>query len=192
MLSRPTASPTFFATTADFRAWLQRHGARSAELIVGFWKVDSGRPSMTWAESVDEALCFGWIDGVRKRIDEHAYLIRFTPRRPGSIWSKVNIANVERLSAAGRMTDAGLAAYRQLSAGKSKVYAYEQREHPELTPAERKLFRRHKVAWQYFETCPAGYRRLMLFRVVSAKKPETRERRLQQLIDVCARGERML
>ncbi|MFT3820546.1 MAG: YdeI/OmpD-associated family protein [Rubrivivax sp.] len=188
----PSPPPTFFATAADFRAWLQAHGGRAAELVVGFWKVESGRPSMRWPESVDEALCFGWIDGVRKRIDDEAYLIRFTPRRPASIWSAVNIAKVESLIAAGRMQPAGLAAYAVRLERKSAVYAYEQREHPQLSAAETRAFRRAKAAWRFFEACPPSYRKPILYWVVSAKKPETRQRRLDQLIEACARQQRLL
>ncbi len=186
------AEPQFFASAAHFRAWLAQHAATAGELRVGYWKVGSGKPSMTWSESVDEALCVGWIDGVRQRIDDEAYQIRFTPRRPGSIWSAINIAKVEVLVAQGRMQPAGLAAFARRTDAKSVVYAYEQRQHPELNPAETKQFKRHKVAWAFFEGCPPSYRKPILYWVVSAKKPETRERRLQQLIDACARQERLL
>lgn len=186
------AEPRFFATAEHFRDWLARHAATASELRVGYWKVGSGKPSIGWSESVDEALCVGWIDGVRQRIDDEAYQIRFTPRRPGSIWSAINIAKVEVLVAQGRMQPAGLAAFERRTDEKSVVYAYEQRQHPELTPAEAKQFKRHKVAWSYFEGCPPSYRKPILYWVVSAKKPETRERRLRQLIDACARQERLL
>ena len=184
--------PRYFATAADFRAWLEANGSSAPELIVGFWKVGSGRPSMTWPQSVDEALCFGWIDGLRKRIDDLAYLIRFTPRRTGSIWSAVNIAKVESLTAAGRMRPAGLAACAARLEQKSAVYAYEQRNHPELAAAETKTFRRVKPAWAFFEACPPSYRKPILYWVVSAKKPETRQRRLETLIEACKRQERLL
>ncbi len=186
------AEPLFFASAGHFRAWLAQHAATAGELRVGYWKVGSGKPSMSWSESVDEALCVGWIDGVRQRIDDEAYQIRFTPRRPGSIWSAINIAKVEGLVAQGRMQPAGLAAFARRTDRKSVVYAYEQREHPELTPAETKQFKRHKMAWAFFEFCPPSYRKPILYWVVSAKKPETRVRRLQQLIDACAQQERLL
>ena len=118
--------PKYFASAIEFRLWLGLHATTAAELMVGFWKVDSGRPSMTWSESVDEALCFGWIDGVRRRIDDHAYQIRFTPRKKTSIWSAVNIAKVEQLTAEGRMTEAGAQAFAHRTDGRSVVYAYEQ------------------------------------------------------------------
>jgi uncharacterized protein YdeI (YjbR/CyaY-like superfamily) len=184
--------PTFFACADDFRAWLQAHGERSAELIVGYWKVGSGRPSLSWPESVDEALCVGWIDGVRKRIDEASYCIRFTPRRPGSIWSAVNIANAERLIAQGRMQPRGLAAFEARQARKSAVYAYEQPEMAQLTPDELARFRQNPVAWAFFENSPPSWRKPLLHWLATARKPETRERRMVRLMDACARGERFL
>lgn len=187
----PVTAPVFFATAADFRAWLQAHAAHERELLVGFHKVGSGRPSMTWPESVDEALCVGWIDGVRKRVDEHTYTIRFSPRKPGSFWSAINIAKVQRLQAEGRMTAAGLQAFAQRSEARSAIYSYEQAEAAALSAAERRAFQRHPAAWAYFEACPPGYRHQMLYRVTSAKKPETRQRRLALLIAACAEGRRL-
>lgn len=187
----PPPSPTFFESATQFRAWLAEHGSARAELIVGFWKVGSGRASMTWSQSVDEALCFGWIDGVRKRIDDASYQIRFTPRKKGSIWSAINIAKVEALTQAGRMAPAGLAAYAARTDARSLVYSYEQRTHPELLESEVKHFERHPLAWTFFEACPPSYRRPILHWVVSAKKPETRDHRLGQLIEACGRHERL-
>ena len=187
-MSPPT--PTFFETGALFGAWLRAHGAHETELIVGFWKVGSGRPSMGWPESVDEALCAGWIDGVRQRIDAQAYLIRFTPRRPGSIWSAINLAKVEQLQAQGRLQPAGRQAFARRLAHKSAIYADEQPQHATLTAAETAQFRLDSAAWAYFEACPPGYRKFALQRSVSARKPPTRARRLQQLIEACARRER--
>ena len=138
----PQTTRTFFATPQAFRQWLERHAASAPELLVGFHKVGSGRPSMGWSESVDEALCFGWIDGIRRRLDEHTYSIRFTPRKPSSIWSAVNIAKVEQLQAAGRMTPAGLAAFAHRKAHKSAIYSHEQaggraaRTHAARVPAQ--------------------------------------------------------
>ena len=185
-------APSFFETGALFGAWLRAHGATQAELIVGFWKVGSGRPSLSWPESVDEALCVGWIDGVRKRIDDQAYQIRFTPRRPGSIWSAINIAKVEQLLTQGRLQPAGLQAYAGRLAHKSAVYAYEQPQAATLTDAETAHFRRYAIAWAYFEACPPSYRQPVLHRIATAKKTETRARRLQQLIEACARQERLV
>lgn len=188
----PTAGSTFFESAAQFRTWLAEHGSARVELIVGFWKVGTGRASMTWPESVDEALCFGWIDGVRKRIDDAAYQIRFTPRKKSSIWSAINIAKVQALTEAGRMAPAGLAAYAARTAAKSLVYSYEQRAHPELLEPEVKRFQRHPLAWSFFEACPPSYRKPILHWIVSAKKPQTRDRRLAQLIEACGRQERLL
>jgi uncharacterized protein YdeI (YjbR/CyaY-like superfamily) len=184
--------PTFFASPADFRDWLAQHHASEPALLVGLRKVGSGQPSMTWPEAVDEALCFGWIDGVRRRIDDTAYQIRFTPRKPGSIWSRVNVAKVEALLAASRMQAAGLAAYAARSAERTGVYAFERSEPVALAPAELQLFAADVQAWAYFEHCPPGYRRVMLHWVVSAKQAATRARRLAQLMQACAEQRRML
>jgi uncharacterized protein YdeI (YjbR/CyaY-like superfamily) len=190
-VKRAAPALAFFATAADFRRWLARNAHRAGELVVGFRKVDSGLPSMTWPESVDEALCFGWIDGVRKRVDDTAYQIRFTPRRPGSTWSVVNIAKAERLVAEGRMQQAGLAAFARRLAEKSRVYSYEQDEAASLTAAEVRAFRRDKAAWRHFEAAPPGYRKTVLHWIGSARQPATRERRLAQLIAACAAGKRL-
>jgi uncharacterized protein YdeI (YjbR/CyaY-like superfamily) len=184
--------PTFFDTAAHFRHWLEQHHASATELLVGFRKVDSGLPSMTWPESVDEALCFGWIDGVRRRIDELSYSIRFSPRRVGSIWSKVNLAKIELLMAAGRLHPAGRAAFEARSEKKTGVYAFEQQQAIELSVAERELFAQDRVAWAYFERCPPSYRKTLTYWVVSAKRAETRAKRLQQLITACSEQRRIL
>jgi uncharacterized protein YdeI (YjbR/CyaY-like superfamily) len=173
--------PTFFATQKDFRKWLEKNHSKVGELLVGFWKVGSGKPSMTWSESVDQALCFGWIDGIRKKLDDEAYTIRFTPRRPKSIWSKINIEKVERLKSEGLMTAAGLAAYEKKEDHRSVVYAYENRP-KEFSAEYEKRFRKNRGAWKFFEQQPAGYRRLMIFWVMSAKQEGTRESRLEKLI----------
>lgn len=183
--------PRFFRTPRDFRAWLEENAHQADELIVGFWKVDSGRPSMTWSESVDEALCFGWIDAVRKRIDDESYQIRFTRRKPASIWSAINIAKVHALEAEGRMTDAGRAAFARRTDSRSAVYSYEQPAMPELSPSEVALFRRHRAAWRYFESTPPGYRKRVIAHVRAAKREETRAARLQKLIEASARGIRL-
>ena len=183
--------PRFFARPADFRRWLERNAATASELVVGFHKVGSGRPSISWPESVDEALCFGWIDGVRKRIDDQSYLIRFTPRRVDSIWSAVNVAKAESLLTQGRMQPAGLVAYQRRTEARTRVYSYEQVDDVQLTDEELRRFRRDKAAWRYFESAPAGYRRTVLHRITAAKRPETRARRLKQLIAACAGGKRL-
>ena len=183
-------SPTFFATPADFRAWLEQHHEKESELLVGFYKKDSGRPSITWPESVDEALCVGWIDGVRRRIDDVSYSIRFTPRRRGSIWSAVNIRRAEELTKLGRMRPAGLAAFAARDEAKSRVYAFENAPR-ELPPADEKKFRANRKAWKFFNEQPPGYRRLAIFWVTGAKREETRARRLAQLIEDSANGRRL-
>jgi uncharacterized protein YdeI (YjbR/CyaY-like superfamily) len=181
----------FFATPAEFRYWLERNANVATELIVGFHKMGTGTPSMTWPQSVDEALCFGWIDAVRKRIDEQRYQIRFTPRKPGSTWSAINIERVAALTEQGRMQAAGLAAFARRTEGKSRTYAYEQRDRATLDPADEKLFRKNKAAWRFFEAQPPGYRKTMVWHIVSAKQPATRARRLQQLVEASSRGERL-
>lgn len=182
---------TFFDTPEAFRAWLEANAASAAALLVGFRKVGTGRPSMTWPQSVDEALCVGWIDGVRKRIDNEAYSIRFTPRRAGSIWSAVNIAKFEQLRLQGRMTPAGEAAFACRTEAKSAVYAYEQAEAAVLTAEEQRVLQDHAAAWAYFEAAPPGYRRVVLHWVTTAKRPATRAARLTQLVAACAAGQRL-
>lgn len=182
---------TFFKTPAKFRAWLKRHGATETELVVGFHKVGSGRPSMTWSESVDEALCFGWIDGVRKRIDEHSYKIRFSPRKPTSIWSAINIEKVNVLQSTGRMTQAGLDAFACRAEQKSRIYAYEQAKRAELEPAQEAVFRTNKKAWTFFAAQPPSYRHRAAWHVISAKHPETRQARLAKIIEASANGLRI-
>jgi len=177
----------FFKTPAEFRRWLQTHHAKSDELWVGFHKKASGKPSLTWPESVDEALCFGWIDGLRKSVDATSYRIRFTPRRPGSIWSAVNIRRAKALIKAGRMTPAGLAAFRQRNEARSVVYSYE-RSQAELGEGYERKLRANKQAWSYFQAQPPGYRKTAAWWVISAKREETRLRRLQILIDHSAAG----
>jgi uncharacterized protein YdeI (YjbR/CyaY-like superfamily) len=185
------ADPHFFGTALDFRAWLQAHADSAMELLVGFHKVGTGRPSMSWPDSVDEALCFGWIDGVRKRIDDHTYSIRFSPRKPGSIWSAVNIAKLERLRAQSRVTPAGERAFARRTAARSVVYAYEQADTAELSAAELRTFRRHKAAWAFFDATPPSYKKVMLHWITTAKRAETRASRLAKLIEACAAGQRL-
>lgn len=151
----------------------------------------SGLASLSWSESVDEALCHGWIDGVRKRIDDTSYQIRFTPRRPGSIWSAINIAKVEVLRACGKMTPAGERAYAHRSARKSAVYAYEQESEAKLTASERRAFRNAKGTWEFLQSCPPSYRRVVLHWIVSAKRPGTRAARLQKVVQACADRKRL-
>ena len=178
----------FFAEPAAFRTWLEANHASETELWVGFYKKATGRPSLTWPESVDEALCFGWIDGLRKRVDEESYKIRFTPRKASSNWSAVNVGRVEALKAEGRMQPAGLAAYARLKEGSSRVYSYEQRRDAKLDPAYEEEFRAHEEAWKYFRAQAPWYQRTAIFWVMSAKREPTRKRRLGVLMDSSAEG----
>jgi uncharacterized protein YdeI (YjbR/CyaY-like superfamily) len=183
------ADPTFFPTEAEFRHWLAANHARAPELLVGFWKKATGKPSIDWPEARDQALCFGWIDGVRKSLGEDSYTIRFTPRRKGSIWSNVNVARYEALIAEGRMMPAGVRAYEE-NKGRQGVYAYENAL-KELSAAETAAFRKNKAAWSDWEARPSGYRRVVLHWIASAKRPETRARRLATLIEDSAAGRKI-
>src|SRR3954468_21375157 len=183
--------PTFFATPAAWRAWLARHHATAAELWVGFYKRGSGRPSITWPESVDQALCYGWIDGGRRSPGQESYAIRFTPRRPGRPWSKVHVQRVGELEALGLMQPAGLAAHSARTAAKSGIYAYEQRDEARLTPEQERAFKRNRKAWTYFQAEAPWYRRTATHWVVSAKREETRAKRLATLIADSASGRRI-
>ena len=183
--------PRFFPTAADFGAWLARHSAEATELIVGFHKKGCGEPSITWPESVDEALCVGWIDGVRKRIDDTAYQIRFTKRKTTSTWSAINIARVADLINQGRMQPAGLKAFAHRSEAKSRTYSYEQALSAAFAPADEARFRKHKKAWAFFDAQPPGYRRLTIWQIVSAKQEVTRRKRLLQLIEASQNGRRL-
>jgi uncharacterized protein YdeI (YjbR/CyaY-like superfamily) len=190
-LAVPKAKVHFFPDAAALRAWFTAHAATADELQVGYYKRHTGKPSPTWSESVDEALCFGWIDGVRHTIDADRYTNRFTPRRKGSHWSTVNIAKVEALIAAGRMTPAGLAAFAARQPTKTGRASYENRPH-ELPPALEATFKRQRAAWTFFSAQPPGYRRTAIWYVVSAVKAETQAKRLQRLIEVSAAGGRII
>ncbi|HEY0142130.1 MAG TPA: YdeI/OmpD-associated family protein [Thermoanaerobaculia bacterium] len=180
--------PTFFPSAEAFRKWLTRHHASASELWIGFWKVDSGRSGMTYKEAVDEALCFGWIDGIRKKVDEASYTNRFTPRKPRSNWSQINIRRIAELQAEGRMHPAGMKVFEERVV--STPYSFESAP-ATLSPELEKQFRANKKAWTYFEAQPPGYRRVILHWVMSAKKEETRVARLDKLIATSARGERI-
>ncbi len=162
-------SPTFFKTPHQFRRWLEKNHASATELWVGFYRKDSGKSTMTYHQALDEALCFGWIDGVRKRLDEESYVQRFTPRTPRSYWSAVNVGRVEGLTAAGRMHAAGLAAFERRDRAKTEKYSFE-RQNPKLDAALEKQFRARSKAWTFFESQPPGYRRLAVHYVMSARK----------------------
>jgi uncharacterized protein YdeI (YjbR/CyaY-like superfamily) len=182
----PKSNPTFFPTPDEFRAWLEKHHAMFDELWVGFYKRDSGKPSITPPESVDCALCFGWIDGVRKSLGESSYMIRFTPRKSTSTWSAINIRRVEAMTRDGLMHAAGLAAFAKRSDKKSAIYAYEQRHTAQLDAKFEKQFRANKRAWNFFQSMPPWYRRTATYWVISAKREETKQKRLATLIDDCA------
>jgi len=175
--------PRFFTNQAEFRQWLEENHDKVSELLVGFYKVGSGKPSITWPESVDEALCFGWIDGVRKRIDDTGYTIRFTPRKARSTWSAVNIKRANELIEMGLMQPAGLKAYEARSDERSAIYSYEQRHGAELDDEYEQQFRANKKAWDFFQAQAAWYKKAAIWWVVSAKKEETKLKRLAILIE---------
>ena len=180
--------PRFFTTPSQFRAWLEIHHQKRAELWVGFYKRGSGMPSITWPESVDEALCFGWIDGVRRSLGDHAYAIRFTPRRSGSIWSAINVDKVASLTKLGKMRKSGLRAFAARTAAKTGIYSFERNEPAKLTARQETRLRANRRAARFFDSQPPWYRRTAIHWVVSAKREETRERRLALLIADSAAG----
>ena len=182
-------APRFFATPEYWRAWLAENHTDASEVSVGFWKKDSGKASISWPQSVDEALCFGWIDGVRHRIDTEAYRIRFTPRKPTGIWSQVNLKRFAELKAQGRIAPAGQAAH-DVGKDRTRVYSYE-RDPAEFTVPEIAQFQANAEAWTRFQAFPAGYRKVAVHRVVSAKGEPTRARRLGILIEASAQGLRL-
>ena len=181
-------SPRFFATPADLRGWFERHHEQAGELWVGYYKKATGLPSINWPESVDAALCFGWIDGIRKAHDEQSYKIRFTPRRKGSHWSARNLGRMEHLMAEGLVAEAGLAAFRARDPEKERRASYEQKA-IELPPEYERRLRAEPDAWDYFRNTRPSYRKQVTWWVVSAKREETRLRRLGILIESSARGE---
>ena len=175
-----------FRDASEFRAWLERNHDSETELVVKLYKVQAKQKGLTYTDALDEALCFGWIDGVRRGGDDESFSIRFTPRKPKSTWSAVNIKRVGELDGAGRMHESGLAAFRRRSAEKSGIYAYENRQ-IELSAGFEKRFRSNRKAWAFFESQPPWYRRTSIYWVMSAKKEETRERRLASLIEFSAK-----
>ncbi|REJ76184.1 MAG: bacteriocin-protection protein [Acidobacteria bacterium] len=184
-------NPRFFAAQEDFRAWLKENHDKCDELIVGFYKVSSKKPSMTWPESVDQAICFGWIDGIRRKVDEESYCIRFTPRRPDSNWSKVNIEKVKKLTKAGLMRKAGREAFEKCKETRSEIYGYE-RKAKRLSREYRERFKAEKNAWEHFNRQPPYARKTSENWVMSAKMEKTRERRLSKLLDACKKGEKLI
>ena|SRR5437660_3410510 len=181
---------TYFRSPTDLRKWFARHHAAEKELWVGYYKKGSGKPGITWPESVDEALCVGWIDGIRKSVDEERYTIRFTPRKRSSIWSAVNIKRARELKRQGLMQASGLEAFKARRENKSGIYSYEQRS-AELPEPYITLLKKNEAAWKFFESQPHGYRKQMSWWVVSAKTEETRLKRLAKLMEVSATGRRI-
>jgi uncharacterized protein YdeI (YjbR/CyaY-like superfamily) len=180
--------PTHFAGPEELRAWLEQHHETASELWLGFYKKGTGKQTMTWSQAVDEALCFGWIDGRQQRVDDESYALRFTPRRPRSTWSAVNIGKVEELTRQGRMRPAGLAAFEKRSEERSGIYSHEQGDDPKLDEESERRFRDNEKAWKFFQAQPPWYRRTAIWLVVSAKRAETREKRLATLIDDSEHG----
>ncbi len=191
MAGRPTAhDPKHFRTPAALRRWLETNHATKDELWIGFWKKDSGRGGITYPEALDELLCFGWIDGVRKRVDEERYTIRLTPRKPTSKWSEVNLRRYVALEAEGRIAEPGREARARFDPSKHTPYSSEARV-TKLAPELRRTFEANADAWRFFQAQPPGYRRTAVHWVMSAKRPETRERRLRQLVEVSTEGRRL-
>jgi uncharacterized protein YdeI (YjbR/CyaY-like superfamily) len=190
-VAKKSDKPVFFSTAVGFRQWLMKNHESVTELWVGYYRKGSGRRSITWPESVDEALCFGWIDGIRKKVDNESYKIRFTPRRAKSTWSAVNIARVAVLTCEGQMRPAGVAAFARREESNSARYSFENRESAKLSDVDEREFRRDPAAWEFFELQPGGYRRLAAWWVISAKRPETRRTRLQRLIGAAHAGRRI-
>jgi uncharacterized protein YdeI (YjbR/CyaY-like superfamily) len=180
--------PLFFADAAELRAWFVEHHADAPELLVGYFKKHTGRPTVQHTEAIEQALCFGWIDSIGRRIDEDRYQVRFTPRRKGSVWSAINVAKIAELTAAGLMHPAGLHAFQSRKSERVAAYSYEQPADAVLNDQQTELFRSEEAAWQWFSAQPASYRRAAVHWVVSAKREETRQRRLAQLITDSAAG----
>lgn len=184
-------TPTFFPTQQKFREWLEKNHQKETELLVGFYKVNSKKPSMSWSESVDQALCFGWIDGVRKSIDEESYTIRFTPRKKSSIWSAINIKKIEELTKIGLMKEAGIKAFELRSEAKSGIYSHEK-EASVLTSEFEKQFKANKSAWEFFNNQAPSYKKVMIHWIMTAKQEKTRLSRLEKTINISAEQKRML
>jgi uncharacterized protein YdeI (YjbR/CyaY-like superfamily) len=182
--------PIFFADANELGRWFAQNGATCPEVVVGFIKTHTGRAELTWPQAVDEALCVGWIDGVRQRIDDERYKIRFTPRKADSRWSAVNIDRVSALRAEGRMTQTGLDAFAKRTEAKSRTASYEQEKFPELSDTEIKEFKKNKAGWAFYQKLAPSYRRKVNWIVISAKQPATRERRFKALVAACAEGRR--
>lgn len=184
-------TPTFFDTQEKFRTWLEKHHQNETELLVGFYKVSSKKPCMSWSESVDQALCFGWIDGIRKSIDHESYTIRFTPRKKSSIWSAINIKKIEELTKAGLMMPEGQKVFEFRSEERSKIYSHETAPSV-LSPEFEKQFKAHPTAWQYFDNQAPSYKKVMIHWIMTAKQEKTRLSRLEKAIQISGEQKRML
>jgi len=184
------SSPVFFKDAAEFRKWLEENHQAEKEITVGYYKVETGKPSMNWSESVDEALCFGWIDGIRKSVNGESYCIRFTPRNPKSRWSAVNIKKVEEMIRLGKMTPAGLAAYEKRSEVRSGIYSYENKPEQFSSKLEAR-FRENKTAWEFFSGQSTSYKKTVMYYVMDAKQEATRFSRLDKLIVASTAGKRL-
>lgn len=183
--------PIFFKSSKEFRQWLKKNHKTQTEVFVGYNKTKTGKPSMSWSESVDQALCFGWIDSVRRSIDDESYTNRFTPRKPGSNWSAINIAKVEELKKQGLMELAGLEAYSKRSDANSGIYSYEKGP-LSLSPVFLRIFKRNKAAWKFFELQAPSYKKVITHWVMSAKQEITKQKRLEKLISASEAGKRIL
>jgi len=180
-------TPAYFATQQDFREWLEKNHDKVSDLWVGYYKVSTGKPSITWSQSVDQALCFGWIDGIRKSVDKESYCNRFTPRKSKSVWSGINIRKVEEMNKRGLMHPAGLAAFEKRNDQKSAIYSYENR--PEkLHPDYENLIKLHPKAWEFFRLQSPSYQKTAIYWVMSAKQEATRIKRMNELISDCEAG----
>jgi uncharacterized protein YdeI (YjbR/CyaY-like superfamily) len=185
------AQPIFFASPQEFYDWLDENHQTESEVYVGYWKKHTGKPSLTWSQAVDQALCFGWIDGRLNRIDDESHMQRFTPRKVGSNWSKINIQKVKDLTEVGLMRPVGVAAFERRRADRTGVYSFERDGEAKLEPEQEQRFKANARAWEFFQAQAPSYRRTAIHLVVSAKRPETRERRLNQLIEDSAAGRRL-
>jgi len=181
--------PTFFRSAAEFRKWLERHHDTTSELWVGFYKKTSGKSGISYSDALDQALCFGWIDGLKKTVDEAAYTHRFSPRKPRSVWSNINIRRAEQLKRAGLLQPPGLAAFGRRDPARSGIYSFENPQKTLAPPLERR-FKANRKAWKFFQAQPAGYRRLASFWIMGAKQDATRERRFDQLMQASEKGKR--
>lgn len=189
-MTKPSPKPVFFESAAAFRSWLEKNHQSEKEIVAGYYRVDTGKSTMTWSDSVDEALCFGWIDGIRKSVDEESYCIRFTPRNPKSNWSAINVKKMEELVKQGKMTQAGLAAFDKRLENQTAIYSYENRQE-KLSPELESKFAAHQDAFDFFCSQAPSYQKAVIYWVMSAKQEQTRETRLTRLIDASGRQKRL-